>query len=91
MKPNHMTGGNIGRYSQDSTTRMAKFNLVSQSPVDMLKKAAGRKFGNQLWMRRVSAIGASVLGVTLLAQLGFGKISNPHNVQKKQVSDDNNN
>ena len=90
MKPNHMTGGDIGKYSQDSTTRMAKFNLVSQSPVDMLKKAAGRKFGNQLWMRRVSAIGASVLGVTLLAQLSFGKISNPQNVQKKQVSDDNN-
>jgi len=90
-KPEHMTGGDIGKYSQNSTTRMAKFNLVSQNPVDTVMKAARRKFGTQLWMRRVGIFGGSVLGVTLLAQLGFGKISNPHNLQKKQVSNDNNN
>ena len=87
-----MTGGGKleSKYSQDSLTRMAKFNLVAQDPVTMVRKAAGRKYGSALWLRKASIIGASVLGAAILAQFSFGKIKNPQNI-KKQVSDDANN
>lgn len=90
-KPNHhLDQGSLNKYTKSAQTRMAKFNLVAQSPMDMAKKAAERMYGTQKWLRRVSVIGVSVLGVTLLAQLGFGKLKNPHNL-RKQVSDDTNN
>ena len=77
------------KYHQDGTTNISKFNLVAQSPVEMVKKAAAKRYGNQLWLRRAAAIGGSVLGVTLLAQTFFGKISNPHNIQKQVKNDSN--
>ena len=91
-KPRHITGGeDINRiYSQDALTRLSKFNLVAQDPVTMVKKAAGRKYGSALWLRKAAAFGAAVLGVAVAAQFTFGKIKNPHNI-KKQVSDDTNN
>ena len=68
---------------------MTMFNLISQTPVDFVKNAADRRYGTQKWLRIVSAIGASVIGATVLAQYGFGKLKNPHNLMK-QVSDDKN-
>ncbi|MBR6127095.1 hypothetical protein IKQ21_05355, partial [bacterium] len=90
-KMHHVTGGkNVNDvYTQDSLTRLSKFNLVAQDPVTMVKKAAERKYGSALWLRKAAAIGAAVLGVAVLAQFSFGKIKNPHNIQK-QVSDDKN-
>jgi len=76
-------------YGADSTTRLQKFNLIAQNPIDFFKKASKTRFENQKWLRTASAIGASVLGATLIAQFFFGKIKNPHNI-KKQVSDDQN-
>ena len=70
-------------------TRMAFFNLVGQTPVDMAKGAAARRFATQKWVRIIATITGSVFGVALLAQLGFGKLSNPQNLQK-QVNDDTN-
>ncbi len=90
-KPEHLPSKGAGdAYSKEATTRMAKFNLVGQRPVDFVQGAAKRRYSNQKWMRIVSVIGGVVLGGTVLAQLAFGKIKNPHNIQK-QVSDDTNN
>lgn len=90
-KPEHIPARDAGKaYSKEATTRMAKFNLVGQRPVDFVHGAAKRRYSNQKWMRIVSVIGGVVLGGTVLAQFAFGKIKNPHNIQK-QVSDDTNN
>lgn len=89
-KPEHVLDTKeLNKYSKSSKTRMAKFNLVAQTPVNLVKDAANRRYGTQKWLRRASIIGGTVLGATFLAQLGFGKVSNPHNL-KKQVSDDDN-
>lgn len=90
-KPEHILDkNNLNKYRKSDKTRMAKFNLVAQSPADMLKQAAERRYGTQKWMRIVSVIGGVTLGVTVLAQFFFGKLKNPHNL-RKQVSHDTNN
>ena len=95
QKPEHILGVDakdnkiINKYTQDSLRRKSKFDLIGQNVVDTFRKGAERRFNTQKWLRAASAIGASVLGVTLLAQFSFGKIKNPHNI-KKQVSDDTN-
>ena len=89
--PQHILDANtLNNYKKSDLTRMSKFNLVGQNPVDMLKSAAGKRYGNQKWLRIASAIAGSVLGVAIVSQFGFGKIRNPHNI-KKQVNDDANN
>ena len=87
-KPEHILDNNIRAYEKGQKP-MTMFNLVAQSPVDFVKGAADRRYGTQKWLRIVSAIGAGVIGATVLAQYGFGKLKNPHNL-KKQVSDDKN-
>ena len=89
-KPHHRTGQvNVNdTYSQSVLTRRSQFDLVAQDPVTMVKKAAEKKFGSMLWLRKASIIGVSVLGTAVLAQFAFGKIKNPHKIEK-QVSDDN--
>ena len=88
-KPAHRFGKAIdGLYGVDSNTRMQKFNLVAQNPIDFFKKSAKTRFENQKWLRMASGIGGAVIGATVLAQFCFGKVKNPHNIQK-QVNDDN--
>ena len=77
-------------YGANDTTRMQKFNLVAQNPIDFFRKASKMRFENQKWLRMASGIGGTVLAATVLMQFCFGKIKNPHNIQK-QVSDDTNN
>ena len=90
-KPYHVLDSSVpNAYTKASRTRLSKFNLVAQNPAEMLKNAAARRYGNQKWLRIASAIGGTVLGVTLLAQLGFGKIRNPQNLKKQVVEDANN-
>ncbi len=90
-KPQHILDtGVLENYTKSSKTRMAKFNLVAQNSVDLVKNAAERQYGKQKWFRIASAIGGTVFGAAILAQFTFGKIRNPHNLQK-QVSDDANN
>ena len=90
-KPYHTIDGNApNAYTKASRTRLAKFNLVAQNPAEMMKDAAARRYGNQKWLRIASAIGGTVLGITLLAQFWFGKIKNPQNL-KKQVNENANN
>ena len=87
-KPEHLVDpAALRNYTKESKTRMSMFNLVSQTPVDFVKNAAERRYTNQKWARLAGTIGGIVLGGTILAQLGFGKIRNPHTL-KKQVSDD---
>ena len=89
-KPYHiLDGGAPKQYTKSELTRMSKFNLIAQNSVDLVKNAAERRYGNQKWLRVASAIGGTVVGATILAQFGFGKIRNPHNIEK-QVSDDAN-
>ena len=38
-----------------------------------------------------SAIGGSVIAATVLTQFCFGRIKNPHNIEAKQVSNDDTN
>ena len=66
---------------------MSMFNLVAQSPVDMAKGAASRRYGYMKWLRIVGGLTSAVFGVTILAQFGFGRISNPHTL-KKQVKNE---
>lgn len=66
---------------------MAFFNLVGQSPVDMAQGAAKRQYGTKKWFQIVSGVTAGVFATTILAQAGFGKLRNPHNI-KKQVNDE---
>ena len=88
-KPGHRFGEELEKlYSPDSQTMMQKFNLVAQNPVDFFKKAAKTRFENQMWLRKASKIGGIVIAATVLAQFSFGKVKNPHNIQK-QVNDDN--
>ena len=87
-KPKHIEGFDAAKeYTQRARTRMSMFNLVAQSPVDMARGAADRRYGNLKWLRMVGGITAAVFGVTILAQFGFGKLSNPHNL-KKQVQNE---
>ena len=93
-KPDHTIVDNLKddfrkNRTPDSITRKSKFDLIAQNPIEFFKKASKTRFENQKWLRKVSAIGGSVLAVTVLAQFCFGKIRNPHNI-KKQVSDDKN-
>ena len=90
-KPHHILNPYIlNDYTQAERTRVSFFNLIGQTPVDMVKGAAGRKYATQKWVRIVSAIVGGVFGTALLSQLMFGKLSNPQNL-KKQVSNDTNN
>ena len=90
-KPQHILDAKaLENYTKSSKTRMAKFNLVAQNSVDLVKNAAERQYGKQKWLRIASAIGGTVFGTAILTQFAFGKIRNPHNLQK-QVSDDANN
>ena len=89
-KPYHILNPKIrNEYTMAEKTRMAFFNLVGQTPVDMARGAAGRRFATQKWVRIISTITGSVFGIALLAQFGFGKLSNPQNLQK-QVNNDTN-
>ncbi len=91
-KPEHKLTIDMKKFRQektpDSLTRVQKFNLVGQSPVEFFKNAAGKRFENQTWLRKAGTIGATVLGITILAQLCFGRVKNPHNIIRKQVEND---
>ncbi len=89
-KPQHILDGAASQYTKSETTRMSKFNLIAQNPVDLIKNAADKHYSNSTWLRRASAIGGTVLGVALLAQFRFGKISNPHTIKKLEAEDANN-
>ena len=76
--------------TRQSTSNSAVFNLVGQSPIDMLMKTSKSQYGTKKWFKIVSTVAAGIFGITLLAQFGFGRLSNPQNLQK-QVKDDSGN
>ena len=90
-KPEHILDSEALRgYAKEAKTRNSTFNLIAQSPIEMIRKAADRRYGYQKWVRKAAAICGTIVGATVLAQFCFGKIRNPHNMQK-QVKDDVNN
>ncbi len=83
-KPYHNFWDEItNAYTKSAQTNEAMFNLVGQSPVDMIQKGAARKRGDRKWLAIIGTITGAVFGVTLLTQFAFGKISNRHNLQKQ--------
>lgn len=83
QKPSHILDENISKNYTDMMSKSeAKFNLVAQSPLDMLQKAAGKMHADRKWLKTVGIMTGAVFGATLLAQFSFGKISNKHNLQK---------
>lgn len=82
-KPHHILNGEVRKfYTQAEKTRMSFFNLVGQTPVDMARGAASRRFATQKWVRIISGITGSIFGIALLSQFRFGKLSNPQNIKK---------
>lgn len=89
-KPFHGTNPYIrNSYTANEKTNMAFFNLVGQTPVDFIQGASKRQYGTKKWFRLIAGVTTAVFGVTILAQAGFGRIRNPHNIQK-QVNDEAN-
>lgn len=84
-RPNHIIDATApNKYSEMAKTNDAKFNLVAQSPVDMMQKAAGKKHADRMWLRTVGIIVGAVFGITLLGQFSFGRIKNKHNLQSAE-------
>ena len=76
-------------YHRDVCTSESRFNLVAKSPVDMVREGSAKKYGSNKWFKIVASIGGTVFGVALLAQLGFGKIRNPHKIEKQVKNESN--
>ena len=88
--PHHILNSDINRqYNQVARTNEAMFNLVGQSPIDMLQKGASNKFTANKWLKTVGIMTGSIFGLTMLAQFAFGKIKSNHIAQKKVSHDDN--
>lgn len=89
-KPNHILNPYINKqYNQTARNNEAIFNLVGQSPIDMVQKGASAKYTANKWLKTVGIMTASVFGLTMLAQFAFGKIKQNHISQKKVSHDDN--
>ena len=83
LRPNHYLNVYIAdAYIDIATTPESKFNLVAQSPVDMVQKGAGKIHADRSWLKKISIITGVVFGITLIAQFFFGKLTNKHNLQK---------
>ena len=83
-KPHHILNENASNiYKQGETTLTSIYNLVGQSPVEFVRKAAERRYAPTKWLRIMTTILGSVVGVAVLAQFTFKKIRNPQNMQKQ--------
>lgn len=82
-KPDHIVNPYVRKsYTMDSKTRSAFFNIVGQTPTDLVQNAAKKRYSTQKWLRKVGILAGSITGVAVLSQFFFGKISNPQNVKK---------
>jgi hypothetical protein len=88
-REHHLDEATKKAYTQADKTRMSFFNLIGQTPIDMVQGAADRKYMTQRWVKLIGGITAAVFAGTILAQVGFGKIRNPQNL-KKQVQNETN-
>lgn len=85
-RPNHILNEDIARnYLDIAKTNEAKFNLVSQSPVDMVQKATSKMHADRMWLKTVGILTGIVFGITVLGQFSFGKIRNKNNLQKVEM------
>ena len=74
--PNHGAPGASGvhpGFSAKERTAVEKFHKIGCSPAKMLYGALKNKHSSGKWLKLWGTVGAATLGVTLLAQLGFGK------------------
>ncbi len=82
-RPGHILDENITKIYKDSAkNNEAKFNLVGQSPIEMIQKGAGKVHADRMWLKSVGILTGAVFGITLLAQFSFGKLNNKDNLQK---------
>ena len=85
-KPHHLLNSQIKyEYSPNARTRLSMFNLIGQSPVEMLKNIARQRYSSQSWLRIIGGITGAVFGLAFISQLFFGKLTNSSNL-KKQVN-----
>ena len=90
LKQRHLLNPYLrAQYHKDAISSESRFNLVAKSPLDMIREGAGRKYADTKWLKVVSGIAGGVFGVALLAQLGFGKIRNPHKIEKQVKNESN--
>ena len=77
-------------YSRMAQTESAKSNLSGlQNLTEYLRSASGRRYNTNKWLRTMLWIAGTTIAVTLSVQFTFGKIRNPHNIQK-QVNNEQN-
>lgn len=89
-KPNHILNPYIkNHYDQNCRTRKSLYNLIGQTPVDFAKNAAKERYNNRTWLKIISGITGGVFGIAFIAQLFFGKLNNPQNLEKKRGQNDN--
>ena len=82
-RPGHIIDGNISNiYKSSAKSNEAKFNLVGQTPLDMIQKGAGKMHVNRMWLKTVGILTGAVFGITFLAQFSFGKLNNQDKLQK---------
>ena len=84
-KPDHIINPYVRKsYTNEAKTPIAEFNLIGQTPVDMVQNAAKKRYSTQKWFRKVATIAGSLTGVAIVAQFFFGKLSNPQNLKKQE-------
>jgi len=74
--PSHGDNGAAQRttaFVAKEKTAVEKFHKIGSAPAKMLYGALKNKHNSGLWLKFWGTVGAATLGVTLLAQLGFGK------------------
>lgn len=79
----------LAKFDKLVKTDKSFFDLIGQETTELIRGAADRRYGTRKWLSIMSGITASVFAITYLAQLSFGKLSNPRNM-KMQVEDDTN-
>lgn len=79
----------LNKYDKACRTNKSIFDLVAQEPTEMLRGAAGRRYGTRKWAGIIGSITAGVFAITYLTQLSFGKLNRPQK-QNNEVNNDAN-
>ena len=76
-------------YEKTSLTDKSLFEAIGQEITELFKGAADRRYGTRKWLGIIGGITSAVFAVTFLAQLGFGKLSNPEKMKQQVTNNEN--